>query len=220
MFIEVNDIDIYYEVLGHGEPLIMIHGNGEDHKIFYKAANILKDHFTCYLIDSRGHGKSDKVSKFHYEDMASDIYQFINKLALKEVNYYGFSDGGIIGLLLASKYPDLLKTMIISGANTKPEALKPLLLKVFRFINRLKNNPLFSLMLNEPHISKEELNKIKTPTLVLAGEKDLILEEETLYIHEEIENSKLIILPKENHASYIVNSEKIAYLILDFLKVA
>ena len=145
----------------------MIHGNGEDHKIFYKAANILKDHFTCYLIDSRGHGKSDKVSKFHYEDMASDIYQFINKLALKEVNYYGFSDGGIIGLLLASKYPDLLKTMIISGANTKPEALKPLLLKVFRFINRLKNNPLFSLMLNEPHISKEELNKIKTPTLVL-----------------------------------------------------
>lgn len=220
MFIEVNDINIYYEVLGHGEPLIMIHGNGEDHKIFYKAANILKDHFTCYLIDSRGHGKSDKVSKFHYENMASDIYQFINKLSLKEVNYYGFSDGGIIGLLLASKYPDLLKTMIISGANTKPEALKPLLLKVFRFINRLKNNPLFSLMLNEPHISKEELNKIKTPTLVLAGEKDLILEEETLYIHEEIENSKLIILPKENHASYIVNSEKIAYLILDFLKVA
>lgn len=220
MFIEVNDINIYYEVLGHGEPLIMIHGNGEDHKIFYKAANILKDHFTCYLIDSRGHGKSDKVSKFHYEDMASDIYQFINKLSLKEVNYYGFSDGGIIGLLLASKYPDLLKTMIISGANTKPEALKPLLLKVFRFINRLKNNPLFSLMLNEPHISKEELNKIKTPTLLLAGEKDLILEEETLYIHEEIENSKLIILPKENHASYIVNSEKIAYLILDFLKVA
>lgn len=220
MFIEVNDINIYYEVLSHGEPLIMIHGNGEDHKIFYKAANILKDHFTCYLIDSRGHGKSDKVSKFHYEDMASDIYQFINKLSLKKVNYYGFSDGGIIGLLLASKYPDLLKTMIISGANTKPEALKPLLLKVFSFINRLKNNPLFSLMLNEPHISKEELNKIKTPTLVLAGEKDLILEEETLYIHEEIENSKLIILPKENHASYIVNSEKIAYLILDFLKVA
>ena len=85
MFIEVNDINIYYEVLGHGEPLIMIHGNGEDHKIFYKAANILKDHFTCYLIDSRGHGKSDKVSKFHYEDMASDIYQFINKLALKEL---------------------------------------------------------------------------------------------------------------------------------------
>lgn len=220
MFVEVNNLNIYYEVLGHGEPLIMIHGNGENHKIFYKAADILKKNFTCYLIDSRGHGKSDKVSEFHYDDMAEDIYQIINKLALKEVNYYGFSDGGIIGLLLASKYPELLKTMIISGANTKPEAIKPLLLKVFRFINKLKNNPLFSLMLNEPHINKEELNKIKTPTLVLAGEKDLILEEETLYIHEEIENSKLIILPKENHASYIVKSEKIAYLILDFLKVA
>lgn len=217
MFVEVNHIRLYYELIGEGEPLIMIHGNGEDHSIFYKAVEILKDHFACYLIDSRGHGQSTKVSEYHYEDMADDIYKFINELGLSDVNYYGFSDGGIIGLILASTYPNLFKKMIISGANTRPDALKPLLLKVFKFFNKIKYNPLFALMLNEPHISKEDLSKIKTPTLVLAGEKDLILEEETRFIHESINNSKLMILPKENHASYIVKSDKIAYLILDYL---
>lgn len=220
MFINVNDLNIYYETLGQGEPLIMIHGNGEDHKIFTRAVAILKEHYTCYLIDSRGHGQSTKVKEYHYDNMADDIYKFIMQLDLKDVNFYGFSDGGIIGLLLASKYPSLLKRMVISGANTKPEAVKPLLIKVFKFINKIKFNPLFTLMLNEPHITKEELNKIITPTLVLAGDKDLILKEETLFIHDSIKNSKLMILPKENHASYIVNSTKIAYLILDFLKTA
>ena len=217
MFIKVNDLSIYYETIGQGEPLIMIHGNGEDHKIFTRAVAILKEHYTCYLIDSRGHGQSTKVKEYHYDNMADDIYKFIMQLDLKDVNFYGFSDGGIIGLLLASKYPDLLKTMIISGANTKPEALKPLLLKVFRFINKIKFNPLFTLMLNEPHITKEELNKIITPTLVLAGEKDLILKEETLFIHDSIKNSKLITIEKGDHFCFLQYKDKVQYNINRFL---
>ncbi|MGN1406103.1 MAG: alpha/beta fold hydrolase, partial [Erysipelotrichaceae bacterium] len=208
--ININDLDLYYEVIGNGKPLIMVHGNGEDHRIFDKAVNLLKNSFTCYLIDSRGHGKSQKVKEYHYADMADDVYKFISALNLKDVTYYGFSDGGIIGLLLAINHGDVLKRMIISGANTNPNMIKPRLVKAFRFINRIHYNPLFALMLNEPDIKKEELEKINIPVLVLAGSKDLVLEEDSRFIAGSIPYATLKILKGEGHTSYIVHSEKIA----------
>ena len=84
--ININNLNLYYEVVGEGKPLVMVHGNGEDHKIFDKAVSLLKDRFACYLIDSRGHGKSEKVKEFHYADMADDSYKFISSLNLKEVS--------------------------------------------------------------------------------------------------------------------------------------
>ena len=214
--ININNLNLYYEVVGEGKPLVMVHGNGEDHKIFDKAVSLLKDRFTCYLIDSRGHGKSEKVKEFHYADMADDIYKFISSLNLKDVSYYGFSDGGIIGLLLAINHGEVLERMIISGANTSPQMIKPRLIKVFKFINRIHYNPLFALMLNEPDIKKEDLEKINIPVLVLAGDKDLVLEEDTRFIARNIPYATLKILKGESHTSYIVHSEKIAYEILNY----
>lgn len=217
MNINVNNIDLYYEVIGSGDPLIMIHGNSENHEIFDKAAELLSQHFTCYLIDSRGHGKSQKVTEFHYEEMAEDVYQFIQALSLKNVTYYGFSDGGIIGILLASKYPDLFKKMIISGANTRPDAIKKRLCVIFKIIYWFNKSPLFKLMLTEPHITKEQLQSIQVPTLVLAGSKDLVLEEDTRYIAEMIPDSTLKIIEGEDHGSYIVHKTKVAELILEYV---
>ena len=216
MNITVNGINLYYEVTGSGAPLVMVHGNGETHEIFDKAVELLSGHFTCYLLDSRGHGKSQKVTEFHYDDMAEDVYQFIQALGLEHVTYYGFSDGGIIGLLLASKHPGLLEKMIVSGANTRPDAVSKTLVRVFRFLNFLHKNPLFELMLNEPHITKEQLQAIETPTLVLAGGRDLVAEEDTRYIAASIPNAALNILQGEGHASYIVHKTKVAELILEY----
>lgn len=216
MNITVNNINIYYEVFGSGTPLIMVHGNGETHKIFDKAVELLSKHFTCYLLDSRGHGQSQRVTEYHYEDMAEDVYQFIQALGLQHVTYYGFSDGGIIGLLLASKYPKLLDRMIVSGANTRPDAVKKWLSIVFRVISRIHKNPLFELMLTEPHITKEHLQAIDTPTLVLAGSRDLVLEEDTRFIASSIPNATLKILEGEGHESYIVHKTKVAELVLEY----
>lgn len=216
MNITVNNVNLYYEVAGSGAPLVMVHGNGETHAIFDKALPLLAEHFTCYLLDSRGHGQSQPVTEYHYEDMAEDVFQFIQALHLEHVTYYGFSDGGIIGLLLAGKHPKLLEKMIISGANTRPDAVVKRIVRLFKVINFLHKNPLFELMLTEPHITKEQLQAIETPTLVLAGSKDLVLEEDTRFIAESIPNATLRILPGESHTSYIVHKEKIAELILDY----
>ena len=85
MYITVNNVRLYYEVTGSGAPLVMVHGNGETHEIFDRAVPLLAEHFTCYLLDSRGHGLSQKVEEYHYEDMAEDVFQFIQALGLEHV---------------------------------------------------------------------------------------------------------------------------------------
>ena len=62
MEITVNGIRLYYEKIGAGRPLIMVHCNSMDHKIFRKAAQVLSQHYTVYLPDSRDHGKSEYCS--------------------------------------------------------------------------------------------------------------------------------------------------------------
>ena len=160
--------------------------------------------------------RAGMLEKFLREPMAEDVYQFIRALGLERVTYYGFSDGGIIGLLLASRHPGLLDKMIISGANTRPDAVRKWLRVVFKIINRLHQNPLFTLMLTEPHISGEQLQAITTPTLVLAGSKDLVVEADTRFIAEHIPHATLQILEGEGHASYIVHQTKVAELILAY----
>ena len=99
MFIGVQrNSALFYTKTGNGRPLIMVHGNREDHTIFDEAIGVLKEHFTCYAIDSRGHGKSSPCRELHYKDMAADMIAFMTELDLTDVAFYGFSDGGIVGL--------------------------------------------------------------------------------------------------------------------------
>ena len=214
MYLTVNNRKIHYKVNGKGIPLLLIHGNGETLEIFDDAVKLLSRYFTCYAIDSPGHGKSDPIEEYHYRDMAEDIAAFTEKLQLQGAVYYGFPDGGIIGLLLAINHPQLYSKMIISGANTNPDAVKTWLKIAFTLITKIRRNPLFELMLKEPHISAEQLQSIRIPVTVLAGEKDLIKEENTRFIAENIPQSELMILPHEGHETYIVHSAKIAELII------
>ena len=217
MIANVNGINLYYEVRGNGRPLILLHGNGEDHTIFEEAAEVLSKSFACYLIDSRGHGKSTPVKEYHYADMAEDMYQFIRAMDLEKPAFYGFSDGGIIGLLRIISHPDCLGALAVSGTNLSPEGVIPSFTEEWTAINEADPNPLVTLMLTEPHIDPEELKKIKVPVLVTAGENDLILQSETERIADLIPDSTLMILEGEDHGSYIVESDIMGKLLIDFL---
>ena len=116
MVIGVNGIQLYYTKTGQGRPLIMVHGNGEDHTIFDEAVGVLKEHFTCYCIDSRGHGQSSPCKELHYKDMAEDMIAFLTELDLIDAAFYGFSDGGIVALLAAMEC-SRITNLVVSGAN-------------------------------------------------------------------------------------------------------
>lgn len=218
MFIKLNNIDIFYNKYGEGSPLIMVHGNGENSTIFNKSIELLKNHFTVYTLDLRDHGKSSKVKTLHYEDHVKDIYEFIIKLDIKNPIFYGFSDGGIIGLMLAYKYPYLLSNLIISGANINPKGIK----KSTRFLMWLgfvfTRSKKIKMMLKEPNIDLEDLHKIQVNTFITAGSNDVIYKSHTELILENIKNSSLKIYQNHNHSSYIVNSDIIARYILECVK--
>lgn len=218
MYIDINDIKLNYEKLGRGPNLIMLHGNGEDINIFNKAKEMLKDYFTVYLIDSRSHGKSSKVKDLHYNEMVLDVYEFINKLDIKNPILYGFSDGGIIGLLLAIKYPNLLDKLIISGVNINPSGIKRGVLALFKFIYFFNRDSKLKMMLKEPNITLDELKGVDIPVYLTIGSKDCIRHKHTLLIKDNIKDSNLKVFENETHTSYIINSEKIADYIIEIFK--
>lgn len=216
MYIRLNGIKIFYEVAGSGYPLIMVHGNGEEHGIFKKSAEKLSRYFTCYMLDTRGHGKSEPVAEYHYEDMAQDVLNFADALELNQPDFYGFSDGGIVGLLCAMKRPYFFRNLMVSGANLNPDGVRPQIKLMMQLSYAFHKDPKVRLMLEEPSIEPRSLKNIRGRVLVTAGERDLIRAAHTRLIARMIPGAKLLLLPGEGHGSYIVNSDKIADIITDF----
>lgn len=218
MLVKVNNININYEVCGQGSPIILLHSNQETHEIFDKLIEKMQVNYTVYALDSRCHGKSDNPDKISYNLMAGDTIAFIKKLKISKPILYGFSDGGIVGLLIAIKEPDILSNLIISGANITPDAttkLDTILTKLFYFFTK---NKLIKMMLDEPNIPLEDLQRITIPVHVLAGEKDVIRLNHTKLIADNIKNSTLEIVKGENHGSYIIHSDKIYGIIKKYLE--
>lgn len=209
MRIIVNDVSIFYEKTGHGNPVILLHGNSETHHIFDKLVPKLARNHTVYALDSRCHGESQETKQLNYHDMAEDVAAFIQALHLHNVTLYGFSDGGIVAIMVAFRYPHLLAQLVASGANLNPDGLE------FHFKASLKIGYFFSkketikLMLTQPNITKEDLSKITVPTIITAGQHDVVKRRHTAKIAEGIMHSQLIILKNENHGSYVVNSDKL-----------
>lgn len=217
MKINVNNININYEVCGEGKPIILLHGNSETHHIFDVLVEKLKENYKVYAIDSRCHGDSDNPQDISYDLMTRDVIEFIKKLKIEKPILYGFSDGGIIGILIAIRERELLSKLIISGANIYPSGMKKSMLYLSKIIYFFTRNKLFKMMIKEPNIKIEDLRKIKTPTVVLAGEKDVILSEHTKLIADNINGSTLEVISNENHGSYIINSNKLYDIIKKYI---
>ena len=217
--IAVNGVTIHYAVEGEGRPVILVHGNGEDHGLFdVEIGQLTQAGYRVYAPDSRGHGANEPLSEYHYADMADDMYEFIQALGLEKPALYGHSDGGIIALLLEIRHPGTLGVMAVSGTNLTPEGIIPSCLHEFTEWNRQASNPLITLMLTEPHIDPEELKRISIPVLVTAGEHDLILREETDRLADALPHAKLVIVKGADHGSYIAGSEVMGEMLIDFLK--
>lgn len=220
MILHANGIDLFYEQTGEGPPLVLVHGNSEDHHIFDGVAPKLAAHHTLYALDSRGHGQSQGVPQLHYADMAEDVAAFIGALGLQKPALVGFSDGGIVGLMLAIRHPGLPGALVACGANTRPGQCKPWFTALVKLGWRCTHDDKMRLMLQEPNITDRQLAAIATPTLVLAGTRDILPVRASAEIARAIPGATLRILPGETHDSYLKNQNKFAGIVLPFLRRA
>ena len=214
MIAKVNGLELFYEQRGSGRPLVLLHGNGEDHTIFDESVELLKERFCCYALDTRGHGRSAFIGELHYADMAEDLLAFLEALELRDALVCGFSDGGIVALLAAME-TDRITGLVPCGANLRPDGVKPWLRLTVGAMWAFTRDPKLALMLREPNIEPAALGAIRAKTLVLAGSRDLILPAETERIAAAIPGALLKYQHGEGHGSYIVHSDKLARILLD-----
>lgn len=111
MYIRVNGVELYYEVVGEGYPLVMLHGNREDCSIFDTSSSVLRERYKVHLLDSRCHGRSSD-GLLTYEILGDDLISFVTALNIERPVVYGFSDGAIAALCAAVKRPVLLSDTV------------------------------------------------------------------------------------------------------------
>lgn len=223
--------NIFYQIFGNEKTaVILLHGNGEDWSVFKKQIKPLSKHFKLITIDSRGHGSSSKGMKALTIDiMADDVIAVMDSLDIKLAHIVGFSDGGNVALEIALNYPNRINKLIIAGANLNPAGLQlSVQIKDLMFFLLLKFLSIFSkkakhksevvdLMVNQPNFTTDEISTLNIPTLVLAGEFDMIKREHTELIADSIPNAQLNILPGTNHFIFENDPAKATLIILTFL---
>lgn len=218
MNIKVNNISLNYQKLGSGHPLILLHGNQEDSRIFDRLMAALSAQYTVYIIDTRGHGQSERPDTFSYQDMVEDIASFIRRFNFRQPYLFGFSDGGIVGLMLASQYPNILGKLVVAGANTEISGLTRKERLKLKFENFIKPNPLIELMLNQQPITDVQLKRITVQVLAMVGEKDVVTIEHTREFSSKIKHARLMVMPKQTHDSYITHSLYLVPTLKNFFK--
>ena len=181
-------------------------------------------------LDTRGHGESPRGSApFTLDQFAGDLKEFLDRKGITRCHLLGFSDGGNIALLFALKYPQYVEKLVLNGANLRPSGVKlstqlPIVAGWCAcgvcglFSRQAKANwEMLNLMVTQPHIKPQELGRLTIPTLVIAGENDMILEKHTRLIAASLPNSKLVILPGDHFVARR-NWEQFNPVVLEFLE--
>jgi pimeloyl-ACP methyl ester carboxylesterase len=231
-YMNTRGINIYYEIYGKGEPLLLIHGNGGSMKGFKYQIDFFAKNYKVIGVDSRAQGKSvDTSNVLNYEMMADDLNALLDSLKIDSANVIGWSDGGINGLLLAIRHPKKVKKLAITGANLVPDT------SVFTTYNNLMNESdlaklrslkqdtktsnaikVVHMMQVEPNIPLSDLHKIKCPVLVIGGDNDLIKPSHTFQIYENITQAYLWILPFAGHATPQRHKDEFNNRVYEFLR--
>lgn len=224
------DIEHYYIESGHGDPLILLHGNGENCNYFRGQMDAFAQRFHVYAIDTRGHGKTPRGDRpFTIRQFSEDLRGFMDNHQIEKAHLLGFSDGGNIAMIFAMQHPDRVDRLILNGANLNPDGVKrstqiPIEIGyriASRFSNKSesarRNAEMLGLMVNDPNVRPEELKKIRARTLVIAGTNDMIREEHTKLIAASIPSAELVFI-QGDHFIASKNPEKFNRAVLDFLQ--
>lgn len=246
-YVDVNDIRVYYETYGEGEPLLLLHGNSGSIENFVYQIPEFSKHFRVIAVDSRAQGRTtDSDQEITYALMASDMSELIDKLDLGKANVVGWSDGGIIGLELAYAHPEKVLKVVTFGANytyenfmAPPDSVimkpdDPILIRITEMMKKMVTaasrlspdtlripvirKKLEDLFMKYPNFTAEQLRTINVPFLIVAGDHDVINIDQTIALYNNLPKSDMFIVPHASHLAPFENPELINSEVIRFLK--
>lgn len=224
------DIKLNFICKGGGFPLILLHGNGESCEYFSKQIEYFSKSYKVIAIDTGGHGKSERGDgEFSLKRFADDLYGFMLENGIKKAHIIGFSDGAAIALFFALKHSEMIEKAVLCGGNISPDGVKryfqiPVelgyrLAKLFAAKSRTAaaKAEILGLMVNEPHITTNELKTVTVPVLVIAGTHDVIKRTHTELIAKSLPYSALKFI-KGGHSLPAQRADEFNGAVEEFLK--
>lgn len=237
----VRDHPTYHEVHGDGEPVLLLHGGFCSLEMMRPQLEALADEYTVYAPERPGHGRTaDRPGPFGYAQSVDDTIAYLDAVGLDSVHVVGFSDGAIIGLLLALQHPGRIRSLVsISGnldptgfvetddENKTPDAA-PEPDRTREFYDLLSPDgpehgdivvdKLMTLWTTEPSIAPADLASVAVPTLVMAGDHDVIRLEHSALIATSIPRGQLCIVPGAGHGLLESRGEFVTFAVQHFLR--
>ncbi len=218
---DIMDIKHFYIEKGQGEPLILLHGNGEDSTYFVNQIDEFSSNYRVIALDTRGHGQTPRGdSAFTIRQFADDLLGFFDRMDIQKANLLGFSDGANIAMCFAAKYPDRVLKLVLNGGNLDTKGIEE------EIQNKIENAyesakmdadnsekarikmELLGLMVNDPNITRQELE--------IAGTEDLVKKDHTELIASQIKNASLAFV-KGDHFVAKENPSDFNAIVKEFL---
>lgn len=225
---------IYYETCGSGPTLVFLHGNGSNGRFFsYQVPFFGKNH-RLIIVDSRGHGHSTNNAKaLSFRLMADDLFTVLKQEQVTICDIVGFSDGANLAMKFATMHPEMVHRLVLNAGNTNVSGEKLLSRAATRiwygwtwllsyFVPGYKAKlKIIGLMLKDIGVSKEELQQIKAPSLVIVGSHDLIKVRHSQWIAKNIPRSVFKQVSGQGHllarrVPLVFNQEVAAFLDVPF----
>ncbi|WP_413585629.1 alpha/beta fold hydrolase [Bdellovibrio sp. HCB274] len=218
-YLKVNGTDIYYEMYGEGEPLVLLHGGGSDiHVSFGRGISTLAKHFKIIAFDEQGHGKSPASDRpFGFENTAQDIAEALKQLDVKRAKFIGFSNGATTGMYIGIKYPELMSKMVLgsglysrkgappqfwvmmknSTINSMPKELQDAYVKVSPRPQDLQKMFEYdsNRMRNFNDIPEKSIRSVKIPVLIMQTDQDVATLEHGVHITRLLPQGRFAVLP-------------------------
>lgn len=194
--VEVNGMQMYYEVSGEGQPLVVLHGAYMNIPSMGAIVPRLAETRKVYALEFQGHGRTTDIDRpITYPNLADDVAAFMDAVGLQKADVFGYSMGAAAGLQLAIRHPDKVNRLIAASGAYDAEGWQPEFkafipqMNVEMFVNmpfaeeykKLAPNPdgfpalvekLIALE-KEPMAWEAEVKTIKAPVLIITGDADV-----------------------------------------------
>ena len=121
-----NGLEMYYEIYGEGEPLVMLHGAYDTITLMGEIVPRLAESRQVIAVEAQGHGRTADIERpFSYEAMADDVDALMAEIGVERADIFGYSMGGATALQLAIRHPDRVDRLVIASAGFRSDSQYP-----------------------------------------------------------------------------------------------